>query len=461
MTSASLDAASVRPEAVERFRYVGHDFDEPSGELRCRYALDDLAFEEVVTFAPPGRDVDRDALAAALRLVHLLAGVSYYKAAAPPVIEVDEPGLRPAERSLLEAVYLDGLGEYALRNDLDLTGVRIEATTLTPAARPAASRADRPLVPFGGGIDSIVTVEGVLETGHDDAALFVVSTSAARFDAIERPAAVTGLPIVRAQRRLDGKILRSNELGFRNGHVPVTGILSATAVAAAIIDGRNAVVMSNEWSASAGNVERDGRVVNHQWSKSLAFEDLFRAAVAEAVPTPIEYFSWLRPRSELWVAERFATLDRYHHAFRSCNRAFHIDPARRLDHWCGHCDKCCFIDLVLAPFLPADALADIFGGHEPLLDGDRLEQFRTLVDVSGDPKPFECVGDVDECRVATLLAARRTDRRDQAVLRALAAAVAPLVPGGVDGLDSHADRLLQPLGPHRIPAGHALADLLD
>jgi hypothetical protein len=457
MTNASVDAASLRPDSVERFRYAGHEFDSTTGELRCRYALDDLVFEEIVAFAPPRPGVDRDALAAALRLVHLLAGVSYYKAAAPPLIEVDEPGLTPAERALLAAVYVDGLGEYAFRNELDLTDVRIEAAARGPVAARAVSDSVRPLVPFGGGIDSIVTLEGVRETGHDDAVLFVVSTSADRFDALEQPAAVTGLPIVRAERRLDEKILRSSELGFRNGHVPVTGILSAIAVTAAILDGRDAVVMSNEWSASAGNVERGGRVVNHQWSKSLAFEDLFRAALAEAVPTPIDYFSWLRPRSELWVAQRFAGLDRYHHVFRSCNRAFHIDPARRLDHWCGECDKCCFIDLILAPFMPAAALADVFAGAEPLADADRLDQFRALVDVSGDPKPFECVGDVDECRVAVLLAARRPDRRDQPVLHALAAAVAPLVPGD---LDEHAARLLHPLGTHRIPAGHALADLV-
>jgi hypothetical protein len=77
--------------------------------------------------------------------------------------------------------------------------------------------------------------------------------------------------------------------------------------------------------------------------------------------------------------------------------------------------------------------------------------------VSADPKPFECVGDVDECRVATLLAARRADRASAPVLRSLAAEVAPLVPGDVA---DHAARLLQPLGPHRIPPAYATEDLV-
>ena len=50
-----------------------------------------------------------------------------------------------------------------------------------------------------------------------DVALFVVSRPADRFDAIEQPAAVTGLPVVRAEREIDPQLLRSAELGFLNG----------------------------------------------------------------------------------------------------------------------------------------------------------------------------------------------------------------------------------------------------
>ena len=237
------------------------------------------------------------------------------------------------------------------------------------------------------------------------AALFIVGRPGDRFAAIEAPAAVTGLPIVRAEREIDPQLLRSAELGFRNGHVPVTGIISAIAVLAAALDGRDAVVMSNEWSASIPTLEDRGRAINHQYSKSAAFEAAFRSVLAQAglgwLP---DYFSALRPFSELWVAQRFARLTQYHSTFRSCNRAFHIDPARRLDHWCGQCDKCCFIDLILAPFLAAADLERIFGGQEPLADpdphGELAGRFRTLLGTSPASKPFECVGEVSECRAA-------------------------------------------------------------
>jgi hypothetical protein len=437
---------------VRAFRYVDHDFEPATGVLRCRYALDDLPFEERITFSPTRRDdLDEQAIRRAMEMVFLLAGISYFKAAAPLSIRVERLALTPALRRLLLAYYVQGLGEFAFRNGLDLSELQLLADERT-AAPPSTSREKgRPLVPFGGGLDSITTVEGI-RAASSDAALFIVSQAGASFDAIENAAQLTGLPIVRASRRLDSKILESNSRGFRNGHVPVTGIISAIAVAAALLDGRDAVVMSNEWSASSGNVEMSGRVVNHQWSKSLEFEDLFRDAIHESLPNRLDYFSWLRPFSELWVASRFSHLVDYHRHFRSCNRAFAIDPAARLDHWCGRCDKCCFIDLILAPFMSRTDVESIFDHGEPLANGALLQQFRALLGVGDANKPFECVGDVDECRVALLLSNDRSDRASTPMVSALAEEVRPLIDGN---LDSHVRRLLQPLSKHRIPPRYA------
>ncbi|HEX6420623.1 MAG TPA: hypothetical protein VFZ77_19130 [Acidimicrobiales bacterium] len=453
-----MTASTPQPTTSRRgrvFRYEGYDVDAGASRLTCHYSLDGRFFAERVTF-PGGGRWDDPAAGAAARWVFLLAGVSYYKTAAPAVIELPGTPLRPPERAFLRAFYLDGLGEYAYRNDLDLSGVRVEAPTLdaaTPAATAAPAAAKRPLVPFGGGIDSIVTVELVRPVA--DAALFVVGRPGERFAAIERPSAQTGLPVVRAEREIDPQLLRSAELGFLNGHVPVTGIISAIAVLAAALEGRDAVVMSNEWSSSSGNVEVDGRTVNHQWSKSLAFEAGFRAVLAASVGPAVEYFSRLRPFTELLIAERFARHPRYHLAFQSCNRGFHLDPARRLDHWCGRCDKCCFVDLILSPFLPADRLAAIFRGREPLDDLDLLPRFEALVDTSGARKPWECVGDVDESRAAVALARRRPDRATTPVLRSLADRLGDRLPG-----DREVERLMRPLGEHFVPDAYAPADLL-
>ena len=431
------------------FRYQSFTTDAERGVLSCYYSLDGREFTERVTL-PAGPRWRTEAARAAARLVFLLAGVSYYKTAAPPVVDFGGTALTKAELAFLRDFYLQGLGEFAHRNALDLTSLRFEARPAPDQAptMPEVASQRRALVPFGGGIDSIVTVEGVRRLA--DVALFVVSRPADRFDAIEQPAAVTGLEVVRAEREIDPQLLRSTELGFLNGHVPVTGILSAIAVLAAVLDDRDAVVMSNEWSASVPTIEYQGRPVNHQFSKSEQFEAAFRDVLANRPPPLPAYFSWLRDQTELWVGQEFAALEPYHGSFRSCNKAFYTERARRLEHWCGQCDKCCFIDLILAPFLPAQALRRIFAvTGEPLDDPGLAAKFRSLLGAGA--KPFECVGEVTECRAAVLLAARRDDRADTGLLQELAAEVAgwPDAPSGAD-----AAAMLRPVGPNFIPVGY-------
>jgi hypothetical protein len=442
---------TARRSRTDRFRYDGFEIDPAAGRLDCSYSVGPWRFTEQFTFGPEG-DWRSPAVEAAAGLLFLLAGVSYYKTVAAPVIDLGDLALTAEERRHLAAYFVEGLGEFAHRNRLDLSGLVVTGPSLD-RRRPSGFQpvGDRPLVPFGGGIDSIVTAETVRQ-GHPDASLFVVSRPGDRFEAIERPAAVTGLPVVRAERRIDPQLLRSGELGFRNGHVPVTAIISGVALMAAALGGHGAVVMSNERSASAATLVTDGRAVNHQWSKGASFEKGLRRAIASAIGPGLEYFSVLRPYSELWVAQRFAGLEQYLPVFRSCNRAFTLDPARRLDRWCGQCDKCCFVDLVLAPFVPAERLRQVFGGREPLDDPALVGRFRALLDVGGVAKPFECVGDAEECRAALVLARRRPDRRANRLLDQLAAEVPGPVPDPTT--------LLGAAGTHWIPDGYAPEDQL-
>jgi UDP-N-acetyl-alpha-D-muramoyl-L-alanyl-L-glutamate epimerase len=450
----------ARMPAQDRFRYDGYVVDPARRTMTCHYATAGHRFSEEFTF--PDGQWDDPAVQAALRLLYLLAGVSYYKTSAPPVIDLGDLVSSAQEREFLCAYYVNGLAEFAYRNGLDLRHLRVEGPDGPTRAVPYQPACGRPLIPFGGGMDSIVTV-GALAPEHPEAALFVVEPGGDRYAPLEAAAAVTGLPVVRAVRRIDPQVRRSAEEGFLNGHVPVTAILTAAGLVAATLERRDAVVLSNEWSASEPTLVADGLAVNHQWSKGDDFEQRFGELVAATLGPDIAVFSYLRPRSELWVAQRFASLPEYHGVFRSCNRAFHQDPARRLDHWCGRCDKCCFVDLVLAPFVDRSALAAVFDGHEPLDDDSNEDRFRGLLALGDGHKPFECVGDVDECRAAVLLAsdradrADRTDRRertDHSLLTRLRDALGPPRPG------TDVATLLEPRGPHRIPDRYAPADLL-
>jgi hypothetical protein len=106
----------------------------------------------------------------------------------------------------------------------------------------------------------------------------------------------------------------------------------------------------------------------------------------------------------------------------SCNRAFVRDPARRSPGWCGDCPKCRSVYLSLAPSMDPAELVAIFG-RDLLADPAQIAGFLELVDP--DAKPFECVGEIDEARVAVVLLAADDRWRMHPVVAALAAAAPP------------------------------------
>ena len=402
------------------FEVLGVEIDAAARSVTATFRISDEVFEEIAVI--PDGDLTLPGVVGAAELWAILAGVSYFKTAAPRAIDLGPLRTSTVEREFIRTFYVAGLGEFALGNGLDLTDLEVTGPEGLSEGTLVTGDPGRILIPFGGGLDSIVTVA---ELAHqaDDAALFVVERPGARFDAIESPAAATGLSVVRIERRLDPKVLESTSRGYLNGHVPVTGVISALAVLAAAATGRGAVALSNERSASSATTEGPFGPVNHQWSKGLEFEEGFRSLVEHHVGS-IAYFSWLRDRSELSIASVLAGLKEFLPLFRSCNRSFHQDPAARLDHWCGICDKCLFIDLALSPFLSPTELEAIFGTTEPLQRPELAGQLRVLVGMSDETRPFECVGDKAECREALLLAAARPDRSDDAVLIELAREVA-------------------------------------
>ncbi len=211
---------------------------------------------------------------------------------------------------------------------------------------------------------------------------------------------------------------------------------------AAVASGRGGVALSNEHSSSVANLRWYNSDINHQWSKSWNAEHLIASAIAERVGDELVVASYLRDRSELWVAEAFSKLTQYHHVFRSCNRAFSQDPSERASQWCGECDKCLFVNLVLAPFLTRAQLHDIFSS-EPLSDPALNAQLRTLVGLGDEHKPFECVGDPDESAVALTEVSRHEEWRDVTALRDLAHEL---------GTEQEVDDLLKPQGSSRVPA---------
>ena len=420
------------PDRVEAFSLTGFDLDEATGRVRLSYALDGLPLTEVVQL-PPGQATTADE--PLVRLLWLAAAPSYYKAATPAHVTV-AGGLSPAERRLLDALLGPGLGELYFVNGLDPGGPAVEAAVLPPQGAVAGlGLARRSLVPVGGGKDSCVTIDALQAAGEDP-----LLASVRRFPVIDAVMQRSGAEGVHVGRTLDPRLLELNRLGARNGHVPVTAVVSLVLCLVAVRAGCDTVVMSNERSASEATRDWRGAAVNHQWSKSLAAEELIAGVLATAVGPELSWYSLLRPFSELAICRLFAERGRrFFDVFSSCNAAFRLDGALRLDGWDRDCPKCRFVALALAPWLERAEVVGIQGG-DLLDDLSQVEGLAGLVE-AGQPKPFECVGEVAESRVAVRLA---VERPGWAQARALAAVAERLQADGAWPDDADVSEALAP-----------------
>jgi hypothetical protein len=423
---AQQSPALFDPTSFQTFRFLSRELDR-DGRVTLRYALDEeLHFVEELEL-PLDAPLGDAALARAdglLSLLHWVAGVSYFKVAAPREISCESGTPGPAAAALLEALYSEGLGEFAYANGLAaLPRPRFPRTAATEpprAGEPPSPR--RMLVAVGGGKDSAVALEIARRAGGE-VALFSIGNP----PPIARTVAVAGLEHLLARRRLDPQMAALNRAGALNGHVPITAIVSCVALLSAALRGFDTVVMANERSASFGNLSWDGVEINHQFSKGLVAERLLRRALAETTEG-LELFSVLRPASELAIARAFARMERYHAAFTSCNAIFRMDPQLRASSWCRDCPKCRFVFLAMAPFSDPAHLSEVFGGN--LLADERQFEGFALLTATGGHKPFECVGEEEESLAAMRLLGADPRWCEHVVVRRLLAEVLPRFPAG-------------------------------
>ncbi len=446
----------TQPRLTQVFRFVRCSYADGVAELV--YAFDDGAqLIERIRFpqAPPLAPERATAFNAALQLLHLIAGVSYYKAGVPPKMDVAAGPLDAATADLLDALYLHGLAEFAYRNGLDLRG-RIAfpraAIAASDARNTPASLADvtrsgttlhlpaRTLVPIGGGKDSLVAIEAIKSIGGAATAVWVGNSPL-----IAACAERTGLPTLNIGRELAPGLFELNRLGAWNGHIPVTAVNSAILVVAAVLYGFDSIAFANERSASAATLEYDGQQVNHQWSKGYAFEQLLGDWLHTHVAADLDYCSLLRPYSELAITRAFARLTPYFDVFSSCNRNFKLRGPKPADRWCGQCPKCHFVFLALAPFVAKPRLLQIFGRN--LLDDEQQAPgFDALLEFH-EHKPFECVGEAAEARAAMFALSQRPEWQEDALIARFRQKILPQL----DVAELALEPWLVPSGEHRVP----------
>ena len=434
----------ISTQFAEHFTFDDWTFYPETGELHLHYVLENHGrVSEKYVFGAISADrllQIKPAFNHAVQLLHWMAGVSYYKTGLARNIcfQQQKPNLDTAK--WLQDTWYHGLGELAYENGLSLAQhIHIESTDNTWSAL-SLDLQKRSLVAIGGGKDSLVSIELLKQQG-EDISLFMVGQS----EFIRSVAAATDRPIIQVKRFLDPKLAAINAAGAFNGHVPITAINNCVAVIAALLFDYDTVVFSNEASADQPNVVTEtGESINHQYSKSFAYELQWQQLIKRYVSPDISVFSLLRPFSELAIVRQFAQLKEYFPVFSSCNRNFHLSGTQNQNgHWCGQCPKCHFVFLTLAPFVDQHTLLSIFGDN--FLAHDQHESsYRELLGLSGI-KPFECVGEIDESRLALQWLAQHPDWADMYLVKKLWPELSPLS-------DEHSQRIMDFRNQHLIPA---------
>ena len=380
--------------------------------MTFHFSLDDC-YDFYPTLTIPSRPFYRwetipqaqlEALAFNIGMVEL---VSYWKLACPKTIVVKPFDLKLCQKKWWRHLYYNGLGEFRYLNGIDCSEadfLKIESGTDHEMKSLDMPLEEKTLIPVGGGKDSVVTLEML----RDEMPVIplIVNPRGATIECV-KAAGYTIDDVAVINRTLDPTMLRLNQEGFLNGHTPFSALLAFISILIGFGTGSKYIALSNESSANESTVP--GTDINHQYSKSIEFERDFREYVAMHLNEEIQYFSFLRPLSEMQIASFFSRCEAYHGVFKSCN------AGSKTDSWCGKCPKCLFTWIILSPFLSKEKLTAIFG--KDLMADASLQPIFEELNGTAAVKPFECVGTVEEVRACMEAVGGNRDGVDEILRR--------------------------------------------
>lgn len=371
---------------------------------------------------------------------------SYWKLAASPVVKIDCGGLNSAQIDFWHQLCLNGMGEYLFVNQIDnLWGPAalqfISATTDGSRAQTAVRQHQgrRSALNLGGGKDSAVVLSAFMPSSEDFVNLIIQPAS----PAATAMAKLSRRPAHFVSRQFDPQLFELNDHGYLNGHVPFSASVAFINALASVVYDYDFAVVGNEKSADECSLWWDKKPINHQYSKSTKFEQDFRDYSKKYLINNFEYFSFIRPLSELKIAQLFCTNPVFYPIFRSCNRS------QKKYQWCEHCAKCLFVFLTLSPFMEQSTLTHDIFSHNLFDDQSLLTDLEKMVGLQ-PAKPLECVGTVREARAALALTIAKYQYSQQPLPILLQTISDQVTPTELAHWRQEAQALLAQLEPHHF-----------
>ena len=321
----------------------------------------------------------------------MIEAISYFKSTCSPHFFIKCGKIDDFQEKWFQKLYYLGLGEFRFVNNINVSEddlVKFVSQGNEFKIEKNQEILDGIIIPVGGGKDSNVTLD-LLKDYKDKSLAFCIGSKNVSLECA-KIAGFADNQIIEVKRVIDKNLIDLNSKGFLNGHTPFSAIVAFITYLCSYLLGKKYIALSNEDSANESNV--DGENINHQYSKTIEFENDFREYAEKYLKTNVEYFSMLRPISELQIAMLFSKLEKFHPVFKSCNVGSKKEPW----HWCLNCPKCLFVYTILSPFLYKEKLVNIFG--EDLFERTDLQKVFTELCGYGETKPFECVGTYSEIR---------------------------------------------------------------
>ena len=345
----------------------------------------------------------------------LIESFSYWKLAASPQLTIACGSLNDEQTAFWRNLLIQGMSEYFYRNQLDFTKENfIELSSHGPSWHEASVSIKkhnnrRSLVNLGGGKDSAVML-ALLAQNNEDFESLIVKPSSPAADTLAQTSRQAAHFV---KRVFDPQLFALNKRGCLNGHVPFSASLAFINLLAGVLYDSDWLLVGNESSSNEPTTHWHGQAINHQYSKSVKFEQSFVKYSRQFLLENVKYFSFLRVFNELQIANIFSTLPEYFSIFRSCN------CDQQQNQWCQKCAKCLFVYLMLAPFIDSKIISSKIFDHN-LLNDLTLEALLRQLSGLDSHKPFDCVGTREEVGAAVYLITQKYQQNHEALPTLLA-----------------------------------------
>lgn len=389
------------------FVFDRYEFNRETLEAAFYYNFDNFdTFVERVVFDEIA-DYDDDALQRALSLAFLVIGTSYCKIYPGARIHFNSLQIDEWQAKFLNSVYQEGMSQYAFENGLTRADLAHFESTGSSSEHAGLYAGTGTLSLQSGGKDSLLSAQLLAKAGIAYDSLYVASRDK------HYPKFLDNLPgkLHIAERLIDLNSLKKHaDSGGLSGHIPVTYVVLSVALIQAVLLNKKTVVASIGHEGEEPHDWIGDLPVTHQWSKTWFAEQLFADYVQRYISPDLQVGSPLRKYTELRIAELFSehAWHDFGRLFSSCNVANYKQGSDNTTlSWCGNCPKCANSFLLFAAFLPQDELKPLFDGQDLFTKPSLEHVFKGLLGIDGVMKPFECIGEVDELRLAYGMAMER------------------------------------------------------